>query len=47
MTWMRAWMDERDYESIDQLRGSVRQHNVPDADVDERANYYQVLHSWR
>ncbi len=47
LTWMRAWMDERDYESIDQLRGSVSQHNVPDTDVYERANYYQVLHSWR
>ena len=47
LTWMSDWMTERDYSSVDQLRGSVSQRNVPDPEVYERANYYQVLHSWR
>lgn len=43
---LRAWMLERDYDSVDQLRGSVSRRNVPDPQVYERANYYQVIHSW-
>ena len=45
--FVRDWMLERDYESVAQLRGSVSRGNVPDPQVYERANYYQVLHSWR
>jgi dihydroorotate dehydrogenase (fumarate) len=44
---MTEWMDEREYASVDQLRGSVSQSSVPDPEVYERANYYQILHSWR
>ena len=47
LTWMREWMTAREYDSVDQLRGSVSQRNVPDPEVYERANYYQVLHSWQ
>jgi dihydroorotate dehydrogenase (fumarate) len=47
LAWMSEWMLERDYSSVDQLRGSVSHLNVPDPEVYERANYYQVLHSWR
>jgi dihydroorotate dehydrogenase (fumarate) len=47
LSWMREWMTDREYASVDQLRGSVSQRNVPDPEVYERANYYQVLHSWR
>ena len=47
LAWMSEWMLERDYSSVDQLRGSVSHRNVPDPEVFERANYYQVLHSWR
>jgi dihydroorotate dehydrogenase (fumarate) len=45
--FIREWMVERDYESVNQLRGSVSRGNVPDPQVYERANYYQVIHSWR
>lgn len=45
--FIREWMVERDYDSVDQLRGSVSRGNVADPQVYERANYYQVLHSWR
>ncbi|MEY2581478.1 MAG: hypothetical protein QOE09_1327 [Ilumatobacteraceae bacterium] len=47
LTWMSEWMTEREYSSVDQLRGSVSQRNVPDPGVYERANYYQILHSWQ
>ncbi len=47
LDWMSDWMIEREYDSVDQLRGSVSHRNVPDPEVFERANYYQVLHSWR
>ena len=45
--WIRAWMIEREYVSVHQLQGSVSRRNVPDPEVYERANYHQVLHSWR
>ena len=44
--FIREWMVERDYQSVDELRGSVSRENVPDPQVYERSNYYQVLHSW-
>jgi dihydroorotate dehydrogenase (fumarate) len=47
LAWMTEWMTEREYESVDQLRGSVSQRNVADPEVYQRANYYQALHSWR
>lgn len=47
LAWMTEWMAEGEYVSVDQLRGSVSRHSVPDPDVYERANYYQVLQSWR
>ena len=47
LAWMTDWMTEREYSGVDQLRGSVSQRNVPDPAVYERANYYQVLHSWQ
>ena len=46
LAWMDEWMTERQYDSVDQLRGSVSQRNIADPGVYERANYYQVLHSW-
>ena len=44
--FIRDWMHERDYDSVAELRGSVSRRNVPDPQVYERANYYQVLHSY-
>jgi dihydroorotate dehydrogenase (fumarate) len=44
---MRSWMDERDYDSVEQLKGSVSRRNVADPEVYDRANYYQALHSWK
>ncbi len=44
---MSEWMTARDYSGVDQLRGSVSRRSVPDPEVYQRANYYQVIHSWR
>lgn len=44
---MHEWMTAREYSGVDQLRGSVSRRNVPDPEVYQRANYYQMLHSWR
>jgi dihydroorotate dehydrogenase (fumarate) len=41
-----AWMVEREYESVAQLRGSASAANVPNPTAFERANYVATLHSW-
>jgi dihydroorotate dehydrogenase (fumarate) len=38
-----AWMAEKEYESVSQLRGSMSQRSVPDPAAFERANYMKVL----
>lgn len=44
LTWMRAWMDERGFDSVDHLRGAVSQHDDVEA---ERSNYARVLRAWQ
>ncbi len=41
------WMSSHDYESVDQLRGSVAQHAAENPGAYERAQYQRVLSSWR
>jgi dihydroorotate dehydrogenase (fumarate) len=41
-----AWMEEREYVSVAQLRGSAHQAAVEDPSAYERANYMDTLHSW-
>lgn len=43
---LRAWMVEREYVSVDQLRGSASQATVEDPSAFERANYVKTLRSW-
>ena len=47
LRWIREWMKEREYDSVEQLKGSVSRPNSSDPEAYERANYYHVLHSWR
>jgi dihydroorotate dehydrogenase (fumarate) len=42
---LQGWMDEKDYNSLDDFRGKVSQQNVPDAFGFERAQYMQLLMS--
>jgi dihydroorotate dehydrogenase (fumarate) len=44
---MGHWMEEHEYESVQQLRGSMSQRHVADPAAFERANYMRVLHSYR
>jgi len=41
-----AWLEAREYESVEQLKGSVSQAAVADPDAFERANYRKTLRSW-
>ena len=43
---MQNWMEENEYESIEQMRGSMSQQNVSEPAAFERANYMKVLQSW-
>ena len=40
------WMEEHEYDYIQQMCGSMSQHNVPDPAAFERANYVRVLSSY-
>jgi dihydroorotate dehydrogenase (fumarate) len=40
------WMDEHEYASVEQLRGSVSYATADDPSAFERANYLRTLHSW-
>jgi dihydroorotate dehydrogenase (fumarate) len=42
---MQQWMEEREYESVEQLKGSVSQQHAADPAAYERANYIEVLRS--
>ena len=43
---LTAWLREREYDSVAQLRGSATQATSGYASAFERANYVQTLHSW-
>lgn len=42
---MQEWMEEHEYASVDQLKGSVSQQHAGDPAAYERANYIEVLRS--
>jgi len=42
-----AWMEEHDYASIEQMKGSMSHKSVPEPAAFERANYMKVLNSYR
>ena len=44
---LRVWMEEKEYESVNQLRGALSLQNCPDAAAFERANYLKVLQIWK
>ncbi len=41
------WLREHEYDSLDQMRGSMSQRHVAEPSAFERANYMKVLQSWR
>ncbi|MFP4674213.1 MAG: dihydroorotate dehydrogenase-like protein [Opitutales bacterium] len=40
------WMEEKEYASVDELRGCLNMERCPDPDALERANYMRILKSW-
>jgi dihydroorotate dehydrogenase (fumarate) len=44
---LAAWLDEREYESVQQMRGSLSQQNAIDPAAYLRANYVDVLDSYQ
>ena len=43
---LRRWLDEHEYTSIAQARGSMNDARAPDPTPYQRANYIQLLQSW-
>ncbi|MFO0552263.1 MAG: dihydroorotate dehydrogenase-like protein [Polyangiaceae bacterium] len=44
---VERWLETHEYESIDQLRGSMNLARCPNPGAFERGNYMRVLQSWR
>jgi dihydroorotate dehydrogenase (fumarate) len=44
---VRHWLIERDYESLEQMQGSMGLLRCPDPKAFERGNYMRILQGWR
>jgi dihydroorotate dehydrogenase (fumarate) len=44
---LKQWMDEREYESVVQMRGSMSQKSVAEPAAFERANYMKAINRYR
>ena len=44
---LHAWLENHDYESVQQMKGSMSQRNVADPTAFERANYIRTLESYK
>ena len=45
-TGVRSWLEEKEYRSVEQMKGSLSQVNNPDPAAFERANYIKSLTSF-
>ncbi len=43
---MKIWMEENEYESVDEMKGAMSSASVGDASTFERANYIRILQSY-
>jgi dihydroorotate dehydrogenase (fumarate) len=43
---LAQWLEEHEYESLAQMRGSMSLERCPDPRAYERANYMKILQSW-
>jgi dihydroorotate dehydrogenase (fumarate) len=43
---LTRWLEEREYASVEQMKGSLSQGAVPNPEAFERANYLRTLRSW-
>jgi dihydroorotate dehydrogenase (fumarate) len=44
---MAQWLEEYEYQSVEQMQGSMSQQSVAEPAAFERANYMKMLSSWR
>ncbi|MBC6952010.1 dihydroorotate dehydrogenase-like protein, partial [candidate division KSB1 bacterium] len=44
---LQAWMEEHEYESVQQMQGSMSQKNSADPSAFERAQYMKALQSYK
>ena len=44
---LEDWLDEREYDSVEQLKGSISQGNATDSAAFLRSNYVRVLESYQ
>jgi dihydroorotate dehydrogenase (fumarate) len=44
---LTQWMQEREYRSMEQMRGSMNLDRCPDPAAFERGNYVKILQTWR
>ncbi len=47
LTDIEVWMDEHEYESLTQMRGSMSMQNIPDPGAFMRANYVKMLNEYQ
>ena len=47
LTDMKVWLELHEYESLEQMRGSMSLERSPNPKAYERANYMKMLQSWR
>ena len=43
---LRTWLEEKEYVSVAQMKGSMSQRNSPDPGAFERANYVKTIRSY-
>jgi dihydroorotate dehydrogenase (fumarate) len=44
---MKRWMEEHEYESVAQMKGSMSQLKCPDPSAFERAQYMRIISTWK
>ena len=44
---LALWLEEHEYDSLAQMKGSLSLLRCPDPAAHERANYMTILQSWR
>jgi dihydroorotate dehydrogenase (fumarate) len=44
---LAQWLEEHEYESLRQMQGSMNLARCPDPEAFQRANYVQILQSWK
>jgi dihydroorotate dehydrogenase (fumarate) len=47
LSGMEKWMQEKEYESVAQMRGALSLQKCPDPAAFERANYLKILQVWK